>query len=113
MTLFVTNTELPWSGILTIALIGFVLVLMMLLLLVGVMRLFGYTFTRKHKAANKPAPVAISAEEVAAITTALKLYKSALHDRESDMLTISRITRMYSPWNSKIHGLTQLPQRKK
>ena len=48
-----------------------------------------------------------------AIAVALKLYKSDLHDRESEVITINRITRAYSPWNSKIHGLTQLPTRKK
>ena len=56
---------------------------------------------------------AISDQEIAAaIITALKLYKSNLHDQESEMLTIHRITRAYSPWSSKIHGLTQLPERK-
>ncbi|MBR2962528.1 MAG: hypothetical protein IKC42_05850, partial [Alistipes sp.] len=51
-------------------------------------------------------------EIAAAIITALKLYKSDLHDQESEMLTINRIARAYSPWSSKIHGLTQLPERK-
>ena len=47
-----------------------------------------------------------------AIATALKIYKGALHDRESEVLTILNIKRAYSPWNSKIHGLTQLPDRR-
>ena len=51
-------------------------------------------------------------ELAAAIITALKLYKSNLHDQESEMITISRIARAYSPWNSKIHGLTQVPEKK-
>ena len=51
-------------------------------------------------------------ELTAAIVTALKLYKSAVHDRESEILTINRITRAYSPWNSKIHGLTIVPEKK-
>ena len=56
---------------------------------------------------------AISDQEIAAaIITALKLYKSNLHDQESEMITIHRIARAYSPWSSKIHGLTQLPERK-
>ena len=54
----------------------------------------------------------ISQEEIAAIATALKIYRSALHDRESEVVTILSIKRAYSPWNSKIHGLTQLPDRK-
>ena len=57
-------------------------------------------------------PGQIHDEEIAAIATALKLYRSALHDRESEVLTILSIKRAYSPWNSKIHGLTPLPERK-
>ncbi len=113
MKLFVIDYSLPWSEILLIALLGIGLVFMVLLLMVFVMRLFGYAFTREHKVNNTKAPVAISEEEVVAIITALKLYKSALHDKESEMLTINRMTRMYSPWNSKIHGLTPCPERKK
>ena len=113
MKLFVIDYTLPWSEILLIALLGIGLVFVVLLLMVFVMRLFGYVFTREHKVNTTEAPVAISEEEVVAIITALKLYKSALHDKESEMLTINRMTRMYSPWNSKIHGLTPCPERKK
>ena len=51
-------------------------------------------------------------EEIAAIATALKIFNSDRHDRESDVLTIMSIKRAYSPWNSKIHGLTQMPDKK-
>ena len=112
--------NLGWSEMLMIALIGFLLVFVMLVLLIYVMRLMGWFFTRDRKpktaavVASEPAlDHAISDQELAAaIITALKLYKSALHDQESEMLTINRITRAYSPWNSKIHGLTQLPEKK-
>ena len=91
-----------------VALISICLVFLVLVLLVWVMKLFGYA------AANKSAvvPGQIHDEEIAAIATALKLYRSALHDRESEVLTIMSIKRAYSPWNSKIHGLTQMPDRK-
>ena len=110
-----------WSEMLMIALIGFLLVFVVLVLLIYVMRLMGWFFTRDRKpkvaaavASSEPAlDHAISDQELAAaIITALKLYKSALHDQESEMLTINRITRAYSPWNSKIHGLTQVPEKK-
>ena len=112
--------NLGWSEMLTIALIGFLLVFVVLVLLIYVMRLMGWFFTRDRKpkavaaASSEPAlDHAISDQELAAaIATALKLYKSALHDQESEMLTINRITRAYSPWNSKIHGLTQVPEKK-
>lgn len=100
-----------------VALISICLVFLVLVLLVWVMKLFGYVFTRRQAAAtaaaNKSAVVpGIHDEEIAAIATALKLYRSALHDRESEVLTIMSIKRAYSPWNSKIHGLTPLPERK-
>ena len=109
-----------WPEMLLMALIGFLLVFAVLVLLIFVMKGMGWIFTRdrKPKAAavtsSEPAlDHAISDQEIAAaIITALKLYKSALHDQESEMLTINRITRAYSPWNSKIHGLTQVPEKK-
>ena len=109
-----------WPEMLMMALVGFLLVFVVLVLLIYVMRLMGWFFTRDRKpkvaaaGASEPAlDHAISDQELAAaIITALKLYKSALHDQESEMLTINRITRAYSPWNSKIHGLTQVPEKK-
>ena len=109
-----------WPEMLLMALIGFLLVFLVLVLLIYIMKAMGWFFTREHKAkvaASAATPHAhdhaISDQELAAaIITALKLYKSNLHDQESEMLTIHRITRAYSPWSSKIHGLTQLPERK-
>jgi len=46
----------------------------------------------------------ISGEVTAAIALAIYLTRD-LHDTESDVLTIKKITRDYSPWNSKIYGL--------
>ena len=34
-----------------------------------------------------------------------------MHDRESDVITINKVARVYSPWSSKIHGLTPMPER--
>ena len=100
--------------------VGFLTVFFVLVLMIGIMKVMGYFFTHQRKV-KSVAPTgeveyedhAISdAEIVAAIAVALKMYKSDLHDRESEMLTINRITRAYSPWNSKIHGLTQIPEKK-
>ena len=109
-----------WPEMLLMALFGFLMVFTVLVLLIFVMKGMGWFYTREHKAkvaASAATPHAhdhaISDQELAAaIITALKLYKSNLHDQESEMLTIHRITRAYSPWSSKIHGLTQLPERK-
>jgi len=47
----------------------------------------------------------ISGEETAAIAMALHLYLDEMHDTESGVLTIKRISRTYSPWSSKIYAV--------
>ena len=47
----------------------------------------------------------ISGEETAAIAMALHLYISEMHDQESGVLTIKRISKTYSPWSSKIYAV--------
>lgn len=115
-----------WSQILSITLIGFSLVALTLVLLIFIIKLFGVVFAAKHKqkVAQKSAakgevaptevalPGMISPEEVAAIAMAIRLAAGEDHDRESEILTIQTIKRAYSPWNSKIHGLTRLPEHK-
>lgn len=103
-----------WSEILWVALIGFCLVFVLLVALIFIMKLFGACFQLRVQRSEKPVETQpmISPEEIAAIATALKIYHSELHDRESEVVTILSIKRAYSPWNSKIHGLTQLPSRK-
>ncbi len=105
-----------WSEMLWVALISICLVFFVLVMLVFIMKGFGACFSSKNpviKTAADPAPQPmISDEEIAAIAAVLKLYRGDLHDKESEVLTILNIKRAYSPWNSKIHGLTQLPVRK-
>jgi|SRR5574344_2689566 Na+-transporting methylmalonyl-CoA/oxaloacetate decarboxylase gamma subunit len=56
-----------------------------------------------------------SAETYAAIAFALHLYneENEAHDDESYSITLLHTDRSYSPWNSKIYGLRQIPQIKK
>ncbi len=64
------------------------------------------------KASEKIAvPGEASGEVYAAIAMALYLYQkeSGVHDVESTILTIDRVTRNYSPWSSKIYTLRQTP----
>ncbi|MFI3306369.1 MAG: OadG family transporter subunit [Rikenellaceae bacterium] len=49
-------------------------------------------------------------EVIVAIALALKLHKEDLHDRESEVITLNSVARVYSPWSSKIHGLTNMPR---
>ena len=112
-----------WSEIGWITLIGFSLVFLLLVVLIYVLKVFGYVATRKKVEKKKPAAATaapakeqeeemISEAKVAAIAIALNLYRGAMHDQESEVITIQAIKRAYSPWNSKIHSLTQLPERK-
>lgn len=53
----------------------------------------------------------VNGEIIAAIALAMKLNQTEIHDRESDVITINKVARVYSPWSSKIHGLTHMPER--
>ncbi len=52
----------------------------------------------------------ITGEVNAAIGMAIYLYLNELHDRESGVLTIKKISRRYSPWSSKIYSLRHNPR---
>lgn len=52
-----------------------------------------------------------SGEIDAAISLALHLYFSEIHDQEAAVLTINRVQRTYSPWSSKIYGLRNYPRK--
>ena len=54
----------------------------------------------------------ISNDKLAAIAIALYKYAESLSYNESMMLTINRVSKLYSPWNSKFYGLRQLPNKK-
>ncbi len=61
---------------------------------------------RQHEAGPEEKPkVVMTGEENAAIAAALFLYFSELHDEEKYVMTIRRVSKTYSPWNSKIYGI--------
>ncbi len=51
-----------------------------------------------------------SGEEIAAIVMALYEHLNA-HDKESAVLTINKVRKAYSPWNSHIYSMRQLPRK--
>ncbi len=53
----------------------------------------------------------IHEEEAAAIAMALYLYKKEIDRKEHLKTTLQRVSRIYSPWNSKIYTLRQNPRR--
>lgn len=67
------------------------------------------------KGTNDPKEVELAGEEsgevFAAISMALHQSQSTVHDIEETILTINRVKRNYSPWNSKIYTLRKNPRR--
>jgi Na+-transporting methylmalonyl-CoA/oxaloacetate decarboxylase gamma subunit len=56
-------------------------------------------------------PVSLTADENAAICTALYLYFTELHDEEKYVMTVKKVSRAYSPWSSKIYGIMNISKR--
>lgn len=54
-------------------------------------------------------PDSDSGEAIAAIALALHEHLDA-HDRENTVLTINKVRKAYSPWNSKIYNMRQAPR---
>ena len=107
--------EDPWGlGMAAIAMSVVFLALLMLYLVfkqVGV-QLIGAQERRNRKLAASEAKPKVITETVAtgdavyaAIAAAIHLYSEELQDVENAVLTINKVSRTYSPWSSKIHGL--------
>lgn len=52
-----------------------------------------------------------SGETLAAISLALYLYEKELQGVENATITIKNISKRYSPWSSKLHGLRSWPNK--
>jgi hypothetical protein len=52
----------------------------------------------------------VTDEEAAAIALAINMYRNDLHDMESLTITLKKVSRIYSPWSSKIYTLRQNPK---
>lgn len=103
-----------WNGIVIGSVIGIVVVFVALTILVLLFELVQFIILssakRKMVKAGKKEEemVDIAANDIAAISMALHLFLSDIHDEESNVITIKQIERRYSPWNSKIYGLNNL-----
>ncbi len=53
----------------------------------------------------------LTGEINAAIAAAVHLYRSELHDFEDTVITMKKVSRIYSPWSSKIYGLRNINQQ--
>ena len=104
----------PWG--VGMAAVAMSVVFLSLLLLYLVFKNVGKTLIsvqdRRRKKHDKPIdkPVGVSTadtsgEVYAAISAAIHLYNEELHDEQDTVLTINKVSRTYSPWSSKLHGL--------
>lgn len=110
-----------WGGAITI--IAMVIVISALLVLSILFLCFGkiseYLLMSKKRKATKASPTMVtsvdhteidSGDVIAAIAAALAEHFGEGHDMEETILTIRRMKRAYSPWNSKIYNLRQMPE---
>jgi len=112
-----------WPHVWFVTLLGFALVLTLLVVLIYVLKLFGWIM-HPHVKVDKPQEVqpvvgtpheeehdnriTLTGEATAAIAMALHLYYNGIHDEEPTHVTIKKIERKYSPWNSKLYGMNNL-----
>lgn len=118
MTLLAAN----WSHIWMVTLLGLSSVFLLLVVLIYVLKLFGFLMrprvkvekpTEVHEAVGSPrtensSKITLTGEATAAIAMALHLYYNGVHDEEPTQVTIKKIDRRYSPWNSKLYGMNNL-----
>jgi glutaconyl-CoA/methylmalonyl-CoA decarboxylase subunit delta len=106
-----------YSFALTLVIVGVIVVFLALALLVVILNnipLLGAFFTRLIRARLKKPNITqakdkhIPAQVSAALSAAIYLYLDEIHDKESRVMTIRKVSKTYSPWSSKIYGLNIL-----
>ncbi len=104
----------------TIAIVGYIIVFAALIVMYFVYRLFPYLMQirLKKKLRKKGIQTPISGKDLtitgdvnAAISAALFLYFNELHDDESHIMTIKKVSKRYSPWSSKIYAVRHMFNR--
>lgn len=123
MFLTILNNTVNFSDILdqgiTIVIVGIMVVFAALALLVVVFiqvpKILYYNTRKKLKQETKKQVVTddelhVTGDVNAAISMALHLFFDEMHDEESNVITIQRVKKVYSPWSSKIYGLRIWPR---
>ncbi len=99
----------------TITFLGWAIVFCALLFLVGLFllipKIIKWASGKKVKVVEDGKEVEkdiydIPGETNAVIATALYLFLNDSHDTESNIITIKEVRRRYSPWSSKLYGMT-------
>lgn len=111
-----------WGGAITIIamsiVLGALIILSLLFMIFG--KISSRTLSRKKKEAHGVNDQTASdhheeldsGEVIAAIAAALAEHFGQGHDMEDTILTIKRMRKAYSPWNSKIYNMRHLPERR-
>jgi Na+-transporting methylmalonyl-CoA/oxaloacetate decarboxylase gamma subunit len=101
----------------TLVIVGVVVVFAALTLLVVILNnipRIGDFFMRLVRSISRKPKIAevkdkrIPAQVSAALSAAIYLYLDEIHDKESRVMTIRKVSKHYSPWSSKIYGLNIL-----
>ncbi|PID95740.1 MAG: hypothetical protein CSA94_00015 [Bacteroidetes bacterium] len=101
------------SSAIALTVVGYVVVFfvlfLLLLIFLSLPKILAIRFNKVKKLSErrgkKQVNQNVTGELNAAISMALHLHLSQMHDFESDIVTIKKINKQYSPWSSKIHGL--------
>jgi Na+-transporting methylmalonyl-CoA/oxaloacetate decarboxylase gamma subunit len=105
-----------------VAIVGQVAVFIVLAMLYYVYRtipqLINFSIRRKLKKegrlVDESKDLHVESDVNAAISLALYMYLNEIHDEESDIITIRRANKSYTPWSSKIYSTNpyhRFPQR--
>ncbi len=107
----------PSGSGLTFISMGVVFSALILLSIVFTMigKLMSGAFFKKKSAAGQEASAKsndaeLSGEVAAAIMMALHLYRKEQQDDNHAVLTINRMSKIYSPWSSKIYSMRRMPR---
>ena len=108
-------SQISSQGGWTVALVGYSIVFGALVLLIVIFSTIPKLLNMKVRSElrRKGKKVAETDEETlhvggdvsAAISMALHMYFNEMHDDESNVMTICRIQKRYSPWSSKIYSI--------
>lgn len=115
---------IDWAAALNVAGFAFLMVFLLLVFIVIALSISGRFFVGREKSkklqlekqARAAGPIielaesdaeaeVISGEVLAAISMALSVHYGDQHDQESNIITIVKGDKRYSPWSSKIYGL--------
>ena len=94
------------AGQVIVVAIIFFLYRLSIILVPAIIRFFGKHKPKDGNSALKSSIIGEDEENVeAAISMALYLHFNEIHDEESNVITIQRVSKTYSPWSSKLYNM--------